>query len=132
MERVKAQAQEEQRAAQERNRAVMERSQAVMERQQLVQTLSHELEDVLNERQALEEKVLRDIEDEIVRLAVLHHLTVVLLRRDLDERDKFYPFDFETEYRFDLNNARGTGAVVFSTSGAIDLTDELIRELKRR
>mgnify|MGYP007101863903 CR=1 FL=1 len=132
MERVKAQAREEQEAAQARNRAVMERSQAVMERRQLVQTLTHELEDVINERQALEDQVLREIEDETVRLAVVHNLSLVLLRRDLEERDKFYPFDFETEYNFDLNRPRGSGAVVFPTAGSIDLTDELIRELKRR
>ena len=132
MERVKAQAREEQEAAQARNRAVMERSQAAMERQQLVQTLSHELEDVLSERQALEERVLKEIEDETVRLAGGNHLSMVLLRRELDDRDKFYPFDFETEYNFDLNTPRGAGAVIFSTAATLDLTEELLRELKRR
>ena len=132
MERVKAQAREEQEAAQARNRAVMERSQAAMERQQLVQTLTHELEDVISERQALEEQILKEIEDETVRLAVVHNLSMVLLRRELEDRDKFYPFDFETEYAFDLNTARGSGAVVFSTAATLDLTDDLIRELKRR
>ncbi len=132
MERVKAQAREEQEAAQARNRAVMERSQAAMERQQLVQTLRHELEDVLNERQALEAQVLREIEDETVRLAVVHNLSMVLMRRELEDRDKFYPFDFETEYNFDLNTPRGSGAVVFSTARTLDLTDDLIKELKRR
>lgn len=132
MDRVKAQARADQEAAQARNRAVMERSQAVMERQQLVQTLRHELEDVLNERQELEEQVLKEIEDETVRLAVVHNLSMVLMRRELEERDKFYPFDFETEYNFDLNTPRGSGAVVFSTARTIDLTDDLIKELKRR
>ena len=133
MDRVRLQARAEQEEAQSRNRAIMERSQALTARRELIQTLSNELQDVLDQRRELEDKLLKDIDDETARLAVVHGLDLVLLRRDLDETEKFYPFDFNENLSVDLMPEKNTfGGAIFPTARTVDLTDGIIKELGRR
>lgn len=133
MERVKAQAREAQEAAQARNRAVMERSRALTERRELTQMLSNELEEILLERKQLEAQLIKDIEDETARLAIVNRLEAIILRRELDDQEKFYPYDFDYGFSVDLlREPKGTGAAIFPTASTVDLTNELIGELKTR
>ena len=132
MERVKAQAAADQAAAQARNKAVMERAQAQTARRELQQSLSNELQEVIEKRHALEAQLIQAIEDEVSRLAVIHNLEVILLRREVDADEKFYPYSFDEGLWIDLLKQPKTGAAIFPTSASIDLTEELIKELKKR
>ena len=133
MDRVKAQAQADREAAQARDRAVMERSQALTARRELVQSLSGELEEIIEQRRALEEKLVKDIEDEAARLGVVNGLDAVVLRREVEASEKFFPFDFDEALSFDLmRDDKPLGLSIFPTSRTYDLTDDIIKDLKRR
>ena len=115
MDRVKMQAQADREAAQARDRAVMERSQA------------------LTARRELQERLLKDIDDETARQAVINGLDLVLLRREVDDAEKFFPFDFNEGLSVDLLPTKENfGGAFFPTSETIDLTDDIIKDLKRR
>ena len=133
MDRVKAQAQADREEAQARDRAAMERAQALTARRELVQSLSDELEEVIERRRSLEEQLIKDIEDEAARLAVVNGLDAVVLRREIDAKEKFFPFDFDEALSFDLlRNEKPLGLAIFPTSKTLDLTDDIIKDLRRR
>ena len=133
MDRVKMQAQADREAAQARDRAVMERSQALTARRELVQSLSGELQEIMERRRELQERLLKDIDDETARQAVINGLDLVLLRREVDEAEKFFPFDFNEGLSVDLLPTKENfGGAFFPTSETIDLTDDIIKDLKRR
>ena len=132
MDRVKARAAAEQAAAQARNNAIMEQARAQTARRELQQNLSTELQEVIDQRQELEAELLKAIEDEVARLAVLNRLEVILLRRDIDEDEKFYPYSFDDGLWIDMFPASKNGAAIFTSSTASDLTDELVKNLKTR
>ena len=132
MDRVKAQAAADQAAAQARNNAIMERARAQTERRELQRSLNGELQEVIDRRHELEAQLIRAIEDETARLAVMNNLEVIMLRREIDDDERFYPFSFEDGLWIDLLKQPKSGAVIFSTSASLDLTDELIKELKKR
>ena len=133
MDRVKLQAQADREAAQARDRAVMEKSRALTARRELLQSLSNELEEILEQRRQLEAQLLKDIDDETARLAVVHGLDFILLKRDVDATEKFFPFDFNENLSVDLMPSKEKfGSAFFPTSKTIDLTDDIIKELRRR
>ena len=133
MDKVKLQAQADREAAQARDRAVMEKAQALTARRELIQNLSGEVEEILERRRQLEAQLLKDIDDETARLAVVHRLDLVMLKRDVAETEKFFPFDFNEYLSVDLSASdEKFGAAFFPTSRTIDLTDGIIKELKRR
>ena len=115
----------------ERNRRQMEQSiRDIEERQFRRQELLSAVQQVGNERAQLEQKILNSIVDKAMMLASVHKLELLLVKRAPFDDEKFWLK--RPRKNFELKAPEHTGAVVFPTKKTLDLTDELIKEIKRR
>ena len=133
-ERLRAEVEEQTRKKEsdvtERNRKLMEDAVREMEnRQQRRRELLSELQTVSRERTALEKKILDSIVDKATMLAAVNRLEMVLVSRKPEISEKVLPRSLERN--FELKSPEGVGAVVFPGKDAKDLTDDLIKEMKR-
>lgn len=127
---VEAQAQQKESDVTERNRQLMENALREMESRQVRRReLLTELQTVSQERSQLEQKISDSIADKATMLAAVHRLEMVFAKRKpaLDEKI----FLRGIKWNFQLESPRHTGAVIFPGKNARDLTDELIKEMKR-
>ena len=136
MAQVKADAKQTQTLAEERNRLVMEQAMRESElRQDRRQQLLDELNQVRREYDELETKLIDEISDNVAKLAVIHKLKLVLAKRDLNENEQLLPFDLDNDTSISLlfvqDKFRNSGAAILADGEAIDLTDELIKEMDR-
>ena len=136
MAQVKAAAEQTQASAEERNRLVMEQAMRESElRQDRRQQLLDELNQVRREYDELETKLIDEISDNVAKLAVIHKLKLVLAKRDLNENEQLLPFDLDNDTSISLlfvqDKFRNSGAAILADGEAIDLTDELIKEMDR-
>lgn len=118
----------------ERNKQIMEQAmQESTARQERRQQLMVELRDINSRRTEIEGKVFDSAGDLIAKLAVIHKLKLVLVKRDFEDNEKFIPLNIGNEELAatlieDMRKST-SGAVLFAGSEGIDLTDELIKEL---
>ena len=133
-ERLRAQVNDETRQKEaevaERNRRLMEEALREMENRQIRRReLLTELQEVSRERLQLEKKILDSITDKATMLAALNRLETVLVKREPAFKEKF---SLRREaWNFDLKPPERVGAVLFAGNKARDLTDDLIKEMKR-
>lgn len=129
-EEVEAQTRQKEADVTERNRKVMEDAVREMEnRQQRRRELLDELQTVSRERAALEKKILESITDKATMLAAVNRLEMVLVKRKPEVSEKVLPRSFERT--FELKPPEGFGTAVFLGKDAKDLTDDLIKEMRR-
>ena len=115
----------------ERNRKQMEQSiHDIEERQTRRQELLSSVQKIGNERAELEQKILNSIVDKAMMLASVHKLELLLVKRAPFDEEKFWLK--RPQKNFELKAPEHTGAVVFPTKKTLDLTDELIKEMKRQ
>lgn len=141
--RITEEAKRSQLAAQERNKMQMEQAQKEMiARQENRQFLIASLQEVRNEQEEIENKLFDKIGDLTAKLAVIHKLKLILMTRDLRVDEKVYKIDFANDLTIenvsafpkseDTEKISTTGAGLVAVNDAIDLTDELIEELKKQ
>lgn len=133
-ERLRAEVEEQTRKKEsevtERNRRLMEKAARDMEnRQQRRRELFDELQTVGRERAALEKKILDSIVDKATMLAAVNRLEMVLVKRKPEISERVLPRSLERN--FELKPPERVGAAVFPGKDAKDLTDDLIKEMKR-
>ena len=113
----------------ERNKKIMEDSLRDMEDRQIRRReLLTELTEVSRERAELEKKILNSIVDKATMLAAVYRLEMVFVKRSFDNYDKI--LSRRIEWRFDFKPPEKVGAVIFPSSKARDLTNDLIKEIK--
>ena len=137
MNKVKEEAQRTRLEAEERNKAIMEQAMKESElRQDQRRRLMEELQETVRVRTELENKITDEIGDELSKLAYIHKLKLVLVSREMEDSEKFLPFEFDEGVNFssamEKLKSPVNGAVILSSSNAVDLTDELIREMERQ
>ena len=133
MAAVKAEAQRTKEEAERRNQIAMQMRAREEAQKQERQRLFTELQEIINERSDIENKILKDINDETVKLAVIHGLDLIITSREFEEDEKFLPFALNEFESWDLKMPYSrSGAVILAKTNAIDLTDELIKELERQ
>lgn len=127
---VEAQAKQQESDVTERNKKLMEDSLREMEQRQVRrQELFTELNEVGMERSELEKKILDSIVDKATMLAAVNRLEMVLVKRNPDLDEKFLPHRLDRN--FTLKEPPRVGAVLIGGKDSKDLTDELIKEMKR-
>ena len=129
-EEVEAQARQKESDVTERNRRLMENAVREMEaRQNRRRELLEELQAVGKERADLEKKILAAIVDKATMLAAVNRLEMVLVTRKATAGDRV--LSRGVERNFQLKPPEGVGAAVFAGKDTKDLTDDLIKEMKR-
>lgn len=127
---VEEQAREKESSVNTRNKKVMEDALRDMEaRQNRRRELFTELTEVGKERAELEQKILDAITDKATMLAAVHRLEMVLIKRSPAPEEKFSLH--RMDWNFELKTPERVGAVIFPGKDSKDLTDELIKEMKR-
>ena len=127
---VEAQTRQKESDVTERNRRIMEDAVRAMEnRQNRRRELLDELQAVGKERAALEKKILASIADKATMLAAVNRLEMVLIKRKPVPGNRI--LSRGVEQNFELKPPEGVGVAVFAGKNAKDLTDDLIREMKR-
>ena len=127
---VEAQTRQKQEDVTERNKKIMEDAVREMEnRQHRRQQLLEELNEVGKERAALEKKILASIVDKTTMLAAVTRLDMVFVKRSPVPSDDVLRRG--TLQNFELKPPESVGAVVFPGKDARDLTDDVIKEMKR-
>ena len=139
--RLKAEAERLQQEVDEQSRKkqseVAERNQELMEqairdieaRQTRRQELLTAVQQVGDERAGLEQKIFNSIADKAAMLASVYRLELVLVKREAFDDEKFLLRRPKKNY--ELKVPEHVGAVIFPTNKTRDLTDELIKEMKR-
>ena len=121
----------------ERNKAAMEKAmQESKERQDRRQHLMNELQKVSRERIELENNIFDSISDLAAKLAVIHRLEVIIAVKDVSlNTESLWNIDNSlsaSSQSLDFNvhfNAENEPLIITS-SEAVDLTDELLKELQ--
>ena len=127
---VDEQARKKQSEVVQRNQQLMEQAiRDIEERQTRRQELLTAVQQVGDERASLEQKIFRSIADKASMLASIYKLELVLVKRDAFDDEKFLLH--RPKKNFYLKAPEHVGAVIFPTKKTRDLTDELIKELKR-
>ncbi len=126
---VEAQAQQKEAQVAERNRMLMENSLHVESRQNRRRELLAELQTVGKERAELEKKILNSIVDKATMLAAVNRLEMVFVKRESAPSEKVLRRG--VKWNFDFKPPEGVGAIAISGKNCRDLTDDLIKEMKR-
>ena len=114
----------------QRNKTLMENSLREMEdRQVRRRELLTELQKVSRERAELEKKILDSIADKAAMLAAVNRLEMVLVKHESAPSDKVLRRG--VKWNFDFKEPAHTGATIISGKNSKDLTDDLIKEMKR-
>ena len=114
----------------ERNRKIMEDALREMEyRQNRRRELLTELTEVSRERSELEKKILDSITDKASMLAAVNRLEMVFVKREPAPDEK--KLSRRKDWNFDFKPPERVGAVIITGKKAHDLTDDLIKEMKR-
>lgn len=126
---VEEQARKKESDVTERNQKLMEEALREMEdRQVRRRELLSELQEVGRERAELEKKILDSIVDKATMLAAVYRLEMIFVKRSPDDES----FSLRrTNWNFELKPPERVGAVLFAGNKARDLTDDLIKEMKR-
>lgn len=133
-ERLRTEVEEQTRKKQEdvteRNKKLMEDAIREMENRQVRRReLLAELQEIGRERSELEKKILDSIVDKATMLAAVARLEMVFVKRTPDISDKILSYGLEKN--FELKPPESVGAAVFPGKDARDLTDDVIKEIKR-
>ena len=113
-----------------RNQKLMEDALRDMENRQVRRReLLTELTDVGHERSELEKKILDSIADKATMLAAVYRLEMVLVKRNPSPEEKFLLRHID--WNFELKPPEHVGAAIFPGKDTRDLTDDLIKEMKR-
>ena len=127
---MEAQAHKKESDVTERNQKLMADAVKEMEsRQNRRRELLTQLQEVSNERAELERKILDSISDKAIMLAAVNRLEMVLVSRKSAQDEKFSLRPIV--WNFELKSPKHTGAVIIAGKDARDLTEELIKEIKR-
>ena len=127
---VEEQSQKKESEVAERNRKLMENSLLEMEgRQVRRRELLSQLQEVSRERAELEKKILDSIADKAAMLAAVNRLEMVLVKHESAPSDKVLPRG--VKWNFDFKEPARTGAKIITGKNSRDLTDDLIKEMKR-
>ena len=113
-----------------RNKKLMEDALREMEERQVRRReLFTKVNEVGRERSELEQKIFDSISDKASMLAAVNRLEMVLVKRgaELDEKIRLRRGD----WNFNLKEPARVGAIIFPGKDTRDLTDELIKEMKR-
>ena len=129
-EKITEEAKKAQEAAIERNKVLMEKAmQESKERQDRRQKLMAELQSVAKERRELEDKMMNDISDLAAKLAVIHRLKLVLAVKDV-RLNIGSPSLEAMSPSFDIDFSAAKEPLIITSANAVNLTDELIKELQ--
>ena len=135
--RITEEAKQAQIDAIERNKAAMEKAmQESKERQERRQQLMTELQKVSRERIELENDILESISDLTAKLAVIHRLEMVLAVKyvSLNAKNLFNMDNTlsasSSSPNFDVQFEAVNEPLIITSSDAVDLTDELLKELQ--
>lgn len=129
-EEVEAQARQKESDVTERNRKLMEDALQEMERRQgRRRELLTQVQEVSKERAELEQAVFDSIVDKATMLAAVNRLEMVFVKREPMPEEKFSLH--RITWNFELKSPERVGAVIYPGKDARDLTDELIKEMKR-
>ena len=133
-ERLKAVMEEQSRQKEsdvtERNQKLMEDSLHEMENRQVRRReLLTELTEVSRERAELEKKILDSIADKATMLAAVYRLEMVLVKRKPSPDENF--LSRRIDWNFNFKPPEHVGAAIFPGKDTRDLTDDLIKEMKR-
>ena len=127
---VETQARQKESDVAERNRMLMENSLREMEdRQYRRREILAELQEVGKERAKLEKEILNSIVDKATMLAAVNHLEMVFVKHDSVPSDKVLRRGVEKN--FELREPERVGTIIIAGKNCKDLTDDLIREMKR-
>lgn len=133
-ERLKAVMEEQSRQKEsdvtERNQKLMEDALRDMEARQVRRReLLTELTEVSRERSELEKKILDSIVDKATMLAAVYRLEMVLVKRKPAPDENF--LSRRIDWNFTFKPPEHVGAAIFPGKDTRDLTDDLIKEMKR-
>ena len=127
---VDEQARKQQEEVSERNQQLMDQAlRDIEQRQTRRQELLTAVQEVGNERAELERKILDSITDKATMLASVYRLEMLLVKRTPVDEEQFWLR--RPRKNFELKIPEHTGAVIFPTKKTRDLTEELIKEMKR-
>lgn len=114
----------------QRNKTLMENSLQEMEdRQVRRREILTDLQKVSRDRAELEKKILDSIADKAAMLAAVNHLEMVLVKHESAPSDKVLRRG--VKWNFDFKEPAHTGATIIPGKKSINLTDDLIKEMKR-
>ena len=134
-EKITQEAKQAQTTAIERNKAAMEKAmQESRTRQDKRQQLMAELQSVTKERAELEEKMMDSMSDLAAKLAVINKLALVLAVKDVS-MNKYISLPSDLSSTFIVDNtvfAADKEPLIIPSTGAVDLTDKLVKELQRQ
>ena len=127
---VEEQSQQKESEVAERNRNLMENSLQEMEdRQVRRREILTDLQKVSRERAELEKKILDSIADKAAMLAAVNRLEMILVKHESRPSDKVLRRG--VKWNFDFKEPTHTGATIILGKKSKDLTDDLIKEMKR-
>ena len=128
--KIAEEAKKAQEEAIERNKALMEQAMKDSKtRQERRQKLMTELQSVTKERRELENKMMDDMSDFASKLAVTHKLELVLALSEENLNIEFPSLE-ATPSSFDIDISGLKKPLIITSANAVDLTDELIKELQ--
>ena len=130
--KITEEAKQSQAAAIERNKALMEQAmKESKERQDRRQKLMIELQSVTKERNELENKMMNDISDLTAKLAVIHRLKLVLAVKEVKLNIESPSLEAMSP-NLDIGVSATKEPLIITSTNAVDLTDELIKELQEQ
>ncbi len=127
---VEEQSQQKESEVAERNRNLMENSLQEMEERQIRRReILTDLQKVSRDRAELEKKILDSIADKAAMLAAVNRLEMILVKHESKPSDKVLRRG--VKWNFDFKETDHTGATIIMGKKSKDLTDDLIKEMKR-
>ena len=139
MAKITEEAKQSQANAIERNKTAMEKAmQESKERQDKRQQLMTELQKVSRERIELENNIFDSISDLTAKLAVIHRLEMVVAVKDVRlNAENLWNInnglsDLSQSPNFNIQSDSANEPLVITSSDAVDLTDELLKELQEQ
>ena len=130
--KITEEAKKAQEAAIERNKTLMEQAmQESKTRQDRRKKLMTELQNVTKERRELENKMMDDMSDFASKLALIHNLKLVLALSEAKLNIEIPSLE-ATQPSFDIDVSGLKKPLIITSSNAVDLTDELIKELQEQ
>lgn len=134
-EKITEEAKQAQTTAIERNKAAMEKAmQESKARQDKRQQLMTEFQKVTKKRMELEEKIMDSMSDVAAKLAVINKLALVLAVKEVS-MNKYFSLPSDLSTPFDVDStllATEKEPLIIPSTGAVDLTDKLVKELQRQ
>ncbi|MBO4400449.1 MAG: hypothetical protein J5809_01220 [Selenomonadaceae bacterium] len=118
------------REVQERNRALMDAAtKEVAARQIRRREILADLTETADARAKLESEILEEIVNDAGRLGAVYKLKAVFVKRAPNYAEEHFFYSVDTNFRLEFK--KSPGAMIFAGEGTRDLTQELLKALRR-